>query len=88
MKRGEIWTVAGGAARVGKPRPAVIVQDERFDANDSIVVCPLTARSSSSWACPRRGQRRANESRHALKPLQLSRPHRRLVPTREIAVHH
>jgi len=42
MKRGEIWTVAGGAAYVGKPRPAVIVQDDRFDANDSIVVCPLT----------------------------------------------
>lgn len=42
MKRGEIWTVAGGAAYVGKPRPAVIVQDDRFNANDSIVVCPLT----------------------------------------------
>jgi mRNA interferase MazF len=42
MKRGEIWTVAGGAGDVGKPRPAVIVQDDRFDANDSVVVCPLT----------------------------------------------
>ena len=42
MKRGEIWTVAGGAVYAGKPRPAVIVQDDRFDANDSIVVCPLT----------------------------------------------
>ena len=42
MKRGEIWTVAGGAAYAGKPRSAVIVQDDRFDANDSIVVCPLT----------------------------------------------
>ena len=42
MKRGEIWTVAGGGAYAGKPRPAVIVQDDRFDANDSIVVCPLT----------------------------------------------
>lgn len=42
MKRGEIWTVAEGAAYVGKPRPAVIIQDDRFDANDSIVVCPLT----------------------------------------------
>ena len=42
MKHGEIWTVAGGAAYAGKPRPAVIVQDDRFDANDSIVVCPLT----------------------------------------------
>lgn len=42
MKRGEVWTVAGGAAYAGKPRPAVIVQDDRFDANHSIVVCPLT----------------------------------------------
>jgi mRNA interferase MazF len=42
MKRGEIWTVSGGAAYTGKPRPAVIVQDDRFDANDSVVVCPLT----------------------------------------------
>jgi mRNA interferase MazF len=42
MKRGEVWTVAGGAAYVGKPRPAVIVQDDRFDANDSIIVCPFT----------------------------------------------
>ena len=42
MKRGEVWTVAGGAAYAGKPRPAVIVQDDRFDANDSIVMCPLT----------------------------------------------
>ncbi|MBI4266036.1 MAG: type II toxin-antitoxin system PemK/MazF family toxin [Acidobacteria bacterium] len=42
MKRGEIWTVAGWAAYLGKPRPAVVVQDDRFDANDSIVVCPLT----------------------------------------------
>ena len=42
MKRGEIWTVAGGPVYAGKPRPAVIVQDDRFDANDSIIVCPLT----------------------------------------------
>ncbi len=42
MKRGEIWTVASGPAYAAKPRPAVIVQDDRFDANDSIVVCPLT----------------------------------------------
>jgi mRNA interferase MazF len=42
MTRGEIWTVAGGAAYLGKPRPAVIVQDDRFDATDSVVVCPLT----------------------------------------------
>ena len=42
MKRGEIWTVAGGADYAGKPRPAVIVQDDRFDSTQSITLCPLT----------------------------------------------
>ena len=48
MKRGEIWTVAGGAAYAGKPRPAVIVQDDRFDASDSIIVCPLTTDTTAA----------------------------------------
>lgn len=48
MRRGEIWTVVGGAAYTGKPRPAVIIQDDRFDANDSIVVCPLTTDPTSA----------------------------------------
>ena len=48
MRRGEIWTVAGGAAYTGTPRPAVIIQDDRFDANDSVVVCPLTTESTSA----------------------------------------
>lgn len=42
MKRGEIWTVAGGKDYAGKPRPVVIVQDDRFDATESMTVCPLT----------------------------------------------
>ena len=42
MRRGEIWTVTGGADYTGKPRPAVIVQDDRFDT-DSVTVCPFTA---------------------------------------------
>jgi mRNA interferase MazF len=48
MKRGEIWTVAGGAAYAGKLRPAVIIQDDLFDANDSIIVCPLTTDPTSA----------------------------------------
>jgi mRNA interferase MazF len=48
MKRGEVWTVAGGAAYAGKPRPAVIVQDDRFDANESIIVCPFTTDPTSA----------------------------------------
>ena len=42
MRRGEIWTVSGGGNYTGKPRPAVIVQDDRFDATDSIALCPFT----------------------------------------------
>ncbi len=42
MRRGEIWTVAGGKDYAGKPRPAVVVQDDRFDMTDSITVCAFT----------------------------------------------
>ena len=42
MKRGEIWTAAGGSAYTGKPRPVVIVQDDRFDATASVTVCSFT----------------------------------------------
>ncbi len=42
MKRGEVWTVAGGGDYAGKPRPVVIVQDDRFDATDSLTVCAFT----------------------------------------------
>lgn len=42
MRRGEIWTAAAGTGYVGKPRPVVIVQDDRFDATDSVTVCAFT----------------------------------------------
>ncbi len=42
MKRGEIWTVSGGKDYAGKPRPVVIVQDDSFDATDSITICAFT----------------------------------------------
>jgi mRNA interferase MazF len=66
MKRGDIWTVACGKDYAGKPRPAVIIQDDSFDATDSITVCafttdetdaPLSACRSnrtSATACARR----------------------------------
>jgi mRNA interferase MazF len=41
MRRGEVWTVSG-AAYAGKPRPAVIVQDDRFDATASVTLCVFT----------------------------------------------
>ena len=42
MKRSEIWTAAAGRGNVGKPRPVVIVQDDRFDATASVTVCAMT----------------------------------------------
>jgi mRNA interferase MazF len=42
MKRGEIWTVAGGKDYAGKPRPALILQDDRFDRTESITICVFT----------------------------------------------
>jgi mRNA interferase MazF len=42
LRRGEVWTVSGGKDYAGKPRPAVIVQDNSFDATDSITICAFT----------------------------------------------
>jgi mRNA interferase MazF len=42
VKRGEIWTVAGGKDYAGKPRPVAILQDERFDMTGSVTVCAFT----------------------------------------------
>lgn len=43
MRRGEIWTAAGGQHYAGKPRPVVIVQDERFAATGSMTICGFTS---------------------------------------------
>jgi mRNA interferase MazF len=42
MRRGEVWTVSGRPDYTGKPRPAVILQDDRFDATSSITICGFT----------------------------------------------
>jgi len=42
LKRGEIWTLAGGKDYAGKPQPALILQDDRFDATESITICVMT----------------------------------------------
>ena len=41
MGRGDIVAVAGGMY-ASKPRSALVVQDDRFDATDSVTVCPFT----------------------------------------------
>jgi mRNA interferase MazF len=43
VKRGEVWTASGGADYTGKPRPVVIVQDDRFDATKSVTICAFTS---------------------------------------------
>ena len=43
MRRGELWTAAGGTHYASKPRHVLVVQDDRFDATDSITICPLTS---------------------------------------------
>jgi mRNA interferase MazF len=42
MKRGEIWTMAGGSGYAGKPRPVLVVQDDAFAERDSVTVCLIT----------------------------------------------
>lgn len=41
MRRGDLYAAAARGAYTGKPRPVVIVQDDRFDATASVTVCPL-----------------------------------------------
>jgi mRNA interferase MazF len=48
VKRGEVWTVSGGAPYAGKPRPAVIVQEDLFNATSSITVCVFTSHASNA----------------------------------------
>jgi len=43
LKRGEIWTAAGTEAYAAKPRPVVILQDDRFAFLGSVTVCPFTS---------------------------------------------
>ncbi len=42
MIRGEIYTAAARGTYTGKPRPVVVIQDDRFDATASVTVCPFT----------------------------------------------
>jgi mRNA interferase MazF len=42
VRRGDLYTPAARGVYSGKPRPVVIVQDDRFDATASVTVCPLT----------------------------------------------
>lgn len=43
MNRGELWTAAGGKYYASKPRPVLIIQADRFDATNSVTICPITS---------------------------------------------
>lgn len=43
MRRGDIWTAARGSHYASKPRPVLVIQDDRFDATDSVTICPVTS---------------------------------------------
>jgi mRNA interferase MazF len=42
VTRGEIYAAAARGPYTGKPRPVVVLQDDRFDATASITICPFT----------------------------------------------
>jgi mRNA interferase MazF len=48
MRRGEIWTVSGGPAYAGKPRPVVILQADSFDGTDSVTICAFTTNAADA----------------------------------------
>ncbi|MCY4590911.1 MAG: type II toxin-antitoxin system PemK/MazF family toxin [Alphaproteobacteria bacterium] len=48
MNRGELWIAAGGSDYAGKPRPVVILQDNRLDETPSVTVCGLTTDQTSA----------------------------------------
>jgi len=41
VRRGEIWTVSG-SGYAGKPRPAVVLQDDAFEGTASVTICACT----------------------------------------------
>jgi mRNA interferase MazF len=43
VQRGSVVTVAGGGDFSGKPRPAIVVQSDLFDATTSVTLCLLTS---------------------------------------------
>lgn len=43
MRRGDLVVVAAGGGYGGKPRPALIIQADEFDATDSLVLCLVTS---------------------------------------------
>lgn len=44
LRRGEIWTAAGGRGGYAKtPRPGIIMRNDDFDNSESVTLIPLTS---------------------------------------------
>jgi mRNA interferase MazF len=48
VRRGDIYTAAARGAYSGKPRPVVVIQDDRFDATASVTVVPFTTNETQA----------------------------------------
>ncbi len=44
--KGQVLITSTGGGLTGKPRPAVIVQDDGFDFADTVIIVPLTTENS------------------------------------------
>ncbi|MBO0865285.1 MAG: DUF3018 family protein [Mycobacterium sp.] len=52
MSRGDIYTAATRSANTRKPRPTVIIQDDRFDATASVTGVPTSRQPGRGTAHP------------------------------------
>lgn len=68
MKRGEIWTVSASGF-VGKPRPALVVQNDAFDRTNSVTMCAFT--SDDTVAVPARLLVQPTPGNGLVQPSQL-----------------
>ena len=48
MKRGDLVTIAQKGDYESKPRPAVVIQSDVFDALDSVTVCLVTGEEAAA----------------------------------------
>ncbi|MFC5358781.1 type II toxin-antitoxin system PemK/MazF family toxin [Azospirillum himalayense] len=48
MKRGDLVTIAQNGDYKRKPRPAVVIQSDLFDAMDSVTVCLITGEETEA----------------------------------------
>lgn len=48
VRRGEIWTISASVDYAGKPRPAVIIQDDKVADTASVTICAFTTNETEA----------------------------------------